>query len=189
MYNKKLLIPAFAIMVVLQWYFPVQMIRSNEQVLEIGKEYKFRVTQVDPNDPFRGKFIMLQFSETIAVVDEQTNWLGNEDIYLTFREDPNGFAVISGVTKTIPANTENYLKANVEYESRSNMIGIRYPFDRFYMDEFKAPLAEEVYLQATIDTHQVAYAVINVLNGHGVIKDVMIDGISVRELADQSAQE
>lgn len=187
MFNKKLWIPAFAIMVVLQWYFPVQMIRSNEQVMQVGKLYKFRAAPVDPNDPFRGKFVVLNFRDTKAKVEEQGDWVWQQDVYLTFKEDEQGFAIISGAFKTAPDSTDFYLKAKVEYISIGNEMQIRYPFDRFYMEEFKAPQAEEVYTNAIIDTHQVAYASVRILNGQGVIEDVMIDGTSIRELVERNS--
>ena len=183
MFSKKVLFPAFIIMVVLQWYFPVQMIRFHERVLQTGKEYKFRVAPVDPNDPFRGKFIVLQFRDVKTTVEKGKDWAWQEDVYLTFQEDEQGFAVISKASSTLPDATQHYLKAQVEYVSADGEMEIRYPFNRFYMEEFKAPIAEQLYNAAALDTQQVAYAVVHMLNGQGVIKDVMINGKSIQEWA------
>ena len=56
---------------------------------------------------------------------------------------------------------------------------IEFPFDRFYMEESKAYDAELTYNRTLPDTSQVAYALVNIKNGESVLKDVMINGISI----------
>jgi hypothetical protein len=51
------------------------------------------------------------------------------------------------------------------------------------MNENKAKNAEEVYAESTIDTTKIAYALVATKNGEAVIKDVLIDNISIKELA------
>ncbi|HNC29170.1 MAG TPA: YbaK/EbsC family protein, partial [Cyclobacteriaceae bacterium] len=45
---KKLILPAFALMVLAQWAVPIKMIADSESVLTSGTEYKFRTEPVDP---------------------------------------------------------------------------------------------------------------------------------------------
>ena len=49
----------------------------------------------------------------------------------------------------------------------------------------EAPKAEAEYSRAQLDTSQLAYALVNIKNGEAVIKDVLIDGVSIRELVDR----
>ncbi|MCP3932456.1 MAG: GDYXXLXY domain-containing protein, partial [Bacteroidetes bacterium] len=65
----------------------------------------------------------------------------------------------------------------------SNKLTIAYPFDRFYMEESKADDAEDIYREFQRDNRRAAYALVNIKEGKAVLKDVLIDGISIRELA------
>ncbi len=62
---------------------------------------------------------------------------------------------------------------------------IEYPFDRFYLEESKAPEAERAYWEANRDTTQVAYALVAVKNGHAALKDVMINNKSVIDVVNE----
>jgi hypothetical protein len=55
------------------------------------------------------------------------------------------------------------------------------PFTRFYMNEKLAPEAERAY--QAIDDELPAYLVIRVLDGYGVLEDVLIDGTPLAEYA------
>ena len=67
--NQKITIPAFILMVLAQLYVPASMIFQKERVITQGTAYKFRTAPIDPNDPFRGKYITLSFNETGVKVE------------------------------------------------------------------------------------------------------------------------
>jgi len=50
------------------------------------------------------------------------------------------------------------------------------------MDEFMAPKAEEAFRRRQGDSTKKTYAVVSVLNGESVIKEVMIGDKPIREL-------
>lgn len=160
------------------------MILNREEVLKSGKEYKFRTAPIDPNDPFRGKYITLDFKENIAKIDSTTQWARDEDIYVTFKTDYDGYANIHSVSKEKPTDNQDFLRAKVDYimYDDSSKIVIQYPFDRYYMAESKAHKAEIIYLESIRDTTQVTYALVNIKNGDAVLKDVLINGVPIKEL-------
>ena len=53
------------------------------------------------------------------------------------------------------------------------------PFDRFYMEESKAPKAEKVYNAANSDQRKETYALVYIKDGTAVLNDVIIDGQSI----------
>jgi hypothetical protein len=59
---------------------------------------------------------------------------------------------------------------------------IEYPFNVFYMEEFKASKAEEIY-RKNVTKEGNAFAVVNVYKGQYVIIDVIIDGKSIVDLS------
>lgn len=54
MTNKKTLLSVFILVAIVQLYVPAKMILDREDILDTGKEYKFKTEPIDPNDPFRG---------------------------------------------------------------------------------------------------------------------------------------
>ena len=191
MNSKKLLLTAFILVALVQLYVPAKMIWDRENVIETGIEYKFKTAPIDPSDPFRGKYITLNYDENTAIVSDGQNWVLGESIYVSLTTDNLGFAKIQSVSKTKPTDNENFIKAKVRFSSgnSSNKLTIDYPFDRYYMEESKAYDAELIYRQSQQDTNQVTYALVSIKNGDAVLKDVLIDGTSIREIVKENQQE
>lgn len=184
MSKKKLVIAVFILVAIMQLYVPAKMIIDREDVLATGKEFKFKMAPVDPNDPFRGKYITLRYKEDRVQLQSENDWKRNEVIYVLLSTDKDGYATIRSVSKIKPAGDQDFVKAKVDYfmnDENKNLI-IAYPFDRFYMEESKAPAVEKVYNESLRDTTQVAYALVNIKQGDAVIKDVLINGIPLQEI-------
>jgi len=183
MNNKKLLLIVFILVALWQLYIPAKMIYDSEKTLFAGKEYKFKTAPIDPNDPFRGKYIALRYEDNLTQVQNDENWTRNETIYIILSTDKDGYARIHSVSKSKPEDNSDFVKAKVSYHSNDNKnVNIDYPFNRFYMEESKAPAAEKVYSESLADTTKVAYALIYIKDGEAVIKDVLIDGVSIKEM-------
>lgn len=174
-------------MVLAQLYVPASMIFQKERVITQGTAYKFRTAPIDPNDPFRGKYITLSFNETGVKVENAEDWNYADEVFVFLTTDSSGYAMIQSITKEMPKDRNDYIKANIDYILTDSLstVFVRYPFDRFYMEESKAPVAETIYNEAAIDSNQVAYALVMVRNGDAVVRDVVIDGVSIVELTRQ----
>jgi uncharacterized membrane-anchored protein len=185
MKNKNIVIILFLIVVMAQLFVPSQMIYNQEDIINTGKIVKFQCEPIDPNDPFRGKYITLNFKENRIKVKNFKNWNNNEIVYAIIETSTEGFAKIKSISKTEPIDNSIYLKLKINYiaEYDDNKIYLDFPFNRFYMNENKAKKAEEVYAESIIDTTKIAYALVATKNGKAVIKDVLIDNISIKELA------
>ena len=55
MIKMKILLSVFILVALVQLFVPAKMILDREDILDMGKEYKFKTEPIDPNDPFRGK--------------------------------------------------------------------------------------------------------------------------------------
>ncbi|MBC8005575.1 MAG: GDYXXLXY domain-containing protein [Verrucomicrobia bacterium] len=183
MTSKRILLIAFLLVALVQLAIPVKMIWDREEILDTGTLYKFRTAPVDPNDPFRGKYIALTFRENTVEVNDGEEWIDGEPIYLTLTTDSNGFAKIDFVSKEMPSGQPNVIRAKVRYvmDEKPRKVVIDYPFDRFYMEESKALEAEILYRQLQADTNRVTYALVSIKNGEAVLSDVQIDGTSIIE--------
>ena len=184
MNRKTLILLLFVLVAMLQLFVPAKMILNREDVINTGKEFKFRTEPVDPSDPFRGKYINLRFADNAFEVENEKEWADNETVYVILIADSEGYAKIFSVSKDAPKDTQDYLKAKVSYTTLNgqNKIFIDYPFDRYYMEESKAYKAERVHAKAQSNTNQITYALVSVKDGESVLKDVLIDGKSIREI-------
>ena len=184
MNSKKILLTAFILVALAQLYVPAKMIWEREEVLDKGTEYKFKTAPIDPNDPFRGKYITLNYDENTVEIESEKDWRRGDKIYIHLTMDSDGYARIASASKEKPPDNKDHIRAKVNYVwgNGSNRLTIDYPFDRFYMEESKAYDAELTYRQSQRDTSKITYALVSVKNGEAVLKDVLIDGISISEI-------
>ena len=54
------------------------------------------------------------------------------------------------------------------------------------MEESKAYEAEQIYIENQIDSSKKTYALVSIKNGDAVLKDVLIDGVSIREVVKEN---
>jgi uncharacterized membrane-anchored protein len=58
---------------------------------------------------------------------------------------------------------------------------LQLPFDRYYMNESKAPQAESAYWSHSRRTNQAAYVSVRVLDGFAVLEDLYIDDTPIQD--------
>ncbi|WP_116790309.1 GDYXXLXY domain-containing protein [Flavobacterium psychrotrophum] len=178
MKTKHILI-AFAATAMAQLIIPAQMVFENEMAYTSGTEYKFKTEPVDPNDPFRGKYINLNFdADEVTMPGDEWNY--KEKSYVVLGKDRQGFAKIDTLLHDKPAKGDYVqVEANYTYDGK---VRITYPFNRFYMEESKAYDAETAYREYSRDTTKVpAYAIVSVRKNVAVVKDVIINGQSIQD--------
>jgi len=193
---KKLILPAFALMVLAQWIVPAKMIFDSEAILTSGTIYKFRTEPIDPSDPFRGKYVTLRFSAEQFQTDTVYKYINDQEVYAVLGLDSAGYATVVNLYPDYPINQDNnILTASIGYvyiHDGTQMIDLNFSFNRFYVEESKASSAERVYWDAQRDSAQVAYAVVKIQSGQGIIDNVMINDRPlleiVQELNEKEAQ-
>lgn len=182
---KQRFLIALLALAVIQWVIPAKIIVKNNEVLEKGQSYKFRTEPVDPSNPFKGKYITLNFTENSFTDTIERHLASDDDVFVFLGMDSTGYAVVKDVSTEEPRGNAAYVKAKVYYTSRtddSTTIFINYPFDEFYMDEFKAPQAENIYRESNRDSSNRTFALVKIWNGQAVIEDVLINGIPIKNL-------
>lgn len=187
---KSLILVSFVFLSFIQLFIPAKMILNREEVLADGVEYYFPTAPVDPDDPFRGKYIYLNFTTNSVVVDstfsDSFEW--NQEVFVELEKDDKGIVKIANIYDNAPADAHiDYIKAvisNVEYDRHTGQkeIFVDFPFDRFYMEESKAYDAELLYNESSRDSTSATNAVVMVLDGKAVLKDVQIDGVSIKDV-------
>ncbi|MCF7849852.1 MAG: GDYXXLXY domain-containing protein [Kiritimatiellales bacterium] len=192
---KKLACLLLLVTIAVQFAIPAIMIRQKERILQNGTVHRFRAQPVDPADPFQGRYVQLSFEQDYISCAEHEVALvrRGEHLYVTLNKDVDGFTVLADWSRARP-ETGEYLKTPCggkkwewNREIKTNVFkGISFdlPFDRFYMDEAKAPRAEKAVRDAIATTN--CWADVRILNGAAVIEDVVAEGRSLRIIAAES---
>lgn len=177
--NKYILI-GIALVFAAQLYVPASLIFRNDDILNTGAMYKLRTAPIDPIDPLRGKYVLLNFDISRYTMKD-TLWKSSEEqtVYVVLTTDNDGYGVIKEMLLEEPNNGEHYVKATA-YGWDQN-LNISYTFNRFYMEESKAYPAETLYREARRDREQNVYAEVYVKKGKAALKQVYINEVPLKE--------
>jgi len=183
--KTKYIFLAFIVLVIAQLAIPAQMIFNKEAVLNNGTAYKFVTRPVDPNDPFRGRYITLNYAINSFETSE-SDWYNKQDVFVYIEEDKNGFASVTQVSKNKLDISQDYVIAKTNwYNENSGVLNFNLQFDRFYMEEGKAPEAEVTFNNAQRDSLlDNTYALVYVKDGDTVLNNVFINDIPIADLVE-----
>ena len=181
--NKSIYIISLFLLFSVQLFVPAQMVYQQEDALDTGTAYKFKTQPIDPNDPFRGKFIVLNYEMNSFETNDQSwnNYKGNVFVYL--KKDAEGFATVKTVSKTQLPTPDDYFMAESNYNFNGK-VNFDLPFNRFYMNENKAYDAEVSVQEAQVDTTKTCYALVYVKDGTAVLDNVFIDDKPIQEFVE-----
>lgn len=190
--EKKHYILLFSILAFIQLGVAARMVIQQEKVLQKGQVFLFKAAPVDPNDPFRGKYITLRFeAEQYEESENMNTWVAGEETFVHLTTNILGFAEVYDLSKDPPQDDIPYFKATIEHvyiQDSQAKISLSFPFDRYYMEESKAPEAERVYREAFREAQEDIYAVVFVKEGKCVLEDVKIGDRSIKDLSAEKSQ-
>jgi uncharacterized membrane-anchored protein len=178
MKRNTLLWLVFAICCAVQIGVPASMILHNESTLSGGEIYRFRCAPVDPVDPFRGRYVALDFDQSRfegAVPDQVVD---GSTAYAKLDRDGDGFAVIESLSPAPPGDGD-YLTVRVRHRSDES-AWLALPFDRYYMEESLAPEAERAYRERAAGRQ--AWVEVRVRDGHAVLEELYLDDRPIGEV-------
>ncbi len=172
----------FILIAVVQWAVMGKMIYDQTDIRKSGKAFLFEIQPIDPVDPFRGNYIILSFKEnTIAKKDTMEIWRNGDKIYLALEKGEDNMTKITEYSATKYSNDQDYLQAKVDFTTLDGALRIRYPFNRFYLDEERALRAEGNFFNRSDTSETPSYAVVYIHKGNASVADVMVEGASVLE--------
>ncbi|WOD44100.1 GDYXXLXY domain-containing protein [Hwangdonia lutea] len=176
----------FIVVAIAQLFVPAQMIFNQESIIKTGTAYKFKTQPVDPSDPYRGKYINLNYEQNTFITTDSI-WERQDKVYLYLETDSLGFAKINQVSKTPLNSDKDYIVGNVWwYNKAEQKLNFNLPFNRYYMKETKAYDAEVAVRNNQRDTIQnTTYALVYVKNGEAVLNDVVINDISIKDYVEK----
>jgi hypothetical protein len=105
------------------------------------------------------------------------------DVYARLGEK-DGFAVLETISETPPADTPDYVRVELGWYTdypTNQRVQVSVPFSQFFMNEKLAPGAEQAYRALNRRGATNVWAVVRVLNGKGVIENLMFDGMPAKD--------
>ena len=143
------LIYTFALGLIL--IYPVSRIVKIEFPSDKPVEMKFKVVLRDPYDPMRGRYVVLNVEpDRIPASKVQGDIRWRDKAYLVLERDENGFCKPVRVTKDRSSIKDGEIFVRVKnvwqtYSQRNDKkeYNLQLPFNRFYLNEFKAPQLEK----------------------------------------------
>lgn len=187
MNGRRIAIALLLVGIALQWAVPVHLIQRGQAALDEGAPYRFRTAPVDPVDPFRGRYVVLDFvAASVAQPQAAARYAHGERGYAPIRVGSDGFAVLDPPLPQPPASGD-YLQVRVTWAGEDE-LRLQLPFDRYYLDEHLAPEAERRYRDSNrvdadgVDDARPAWVQVRVRDGYALIEELYIDGRPVREL-------
>ena len=101
MKHRTLIILAMAF--VLQWGVIGHALWDHDRTLTTGSVHRFQVQPIDPRDPFRGEYVILDLAaENVQDADTSALFGANDPVYGTLGMDSSGYAIITALSKEAP---------------------------------------------------------------------------------------
>ncbi len=177
MINKKFI---FIGLVFAQLLAPSYIVALREIILRKGAVYKFKTAPVDPYDIFRGRYVALSTNQRSVKVSSGEKFERGEMVYLVLGKDKEGFAKVIEA-KHNPPKGKDYVKSKATYKS-DFYVHFNLPFNRYYMNEHKAPKAERLYRRSQrLGIKNKSYILVRVLNGKTSIEGLYIKDKPIEE--------
>ena len=180
----------FAVAAVAQWLLPLSGIWQHERVISRGTLLKIECAAPDPHDPLRGRYLAVRPAQSpVAEPEGFPRGGGLVPVWATLEVGDDGLARIKSVSlepvsgpTVIPLTARSWGTIN-----GTDIVFLEWPFDRFYLNERLAPDADKLVAERRRDGKRTV-AEVRLLDGQAILTDILLDGVSVRELVKQGAK-
>ena len=160
----------FVVIALIQISVPASIVWKRHQTLTQGQVWKFKTAPVDPVDAVRGRYISLRFSEEDIPSNERfsTPWA-----FAVLKQGEDGFAKIDRLSPTHIGGDNVVRVETMGWWNQTQHV--RFPFNRYWVTEANASLAEDAYRANSRRGNQNAYVTVRVHNGDAAIEQLYLD--------------
>lgn len=151
-----------------------------------GTVFTLEVGSYDPYDPLRGRYLNLSFPEALQKTGdfrelEKVRSEARTDldrVYVTFYDRGDAPSAVKNITIEKPAANERpFVKARIVYIN-DERVRLKFPFERFYIREDYALIAEKVIR----DRSNTCLLVVETdSRGNGKIKELLVSGVPINK--------
>ncbi len=156
---------------------PAQMALHQVMVRARGVQLKIRCAPVDPVNPFMGRYVRLNLSGEVAAPKSRPGRAGGmQDAWVTYSLDKEGFVEPAALCWVRPKDTPS-LKVRTTGFVQDDKTRFSYPFDRYYMNERKAPEVDRAMAGGRWDLRPgEVFVTVRVLGDTAVLEELYLDG-------------
>jgi hypothetical protein len=183
--------PALAVFVVAavaQWLLPLAGIWQHERVIARGTVVRIECGAPDPYDPLRGRYLAVQPAESRVPKPEGITDRDAVPVWATLVAGEDGLSRIESLSlEPVAGPTVIRLVAKWPHWDGAPLpvtVFVEWPFDRFYLNERLAPEADKLVAERFRDGKRTV-AEVRLLDGRAVLTDVLLDGVSIRDVVKQ----
>ena len=185
---KRLRLGLFLALCAVQLAIPLAMAYRYERTLREGAVYRFHTEPFDPVDAFRGRYVAIRLRLVAARNFDGRDY--RQKTYVTLGTDAQGFGVVRALSQQPPSDGD-WLEGTIGNDvydmallrgegtvDRARLgVQIELPFDRYYMEEGKAPAADRIWRQGMQQAE--ATARVRVRHGLGAIEGLDVNGVPI----------
>lgn len=179
----------FAVAAVAQWLLPLSGIWQHERVISRGTLVKIECGAPDPYDPLRGRYLAVRPAQsTVSEPEGFPRGRSRVPVWATLEAGDDGLSRIKSLSLE-PVSGPTVIPLTARYWGTTNgtdVIWLDWPFDRFYVNERLAPDADTLVAERSRDRKTVAE--VRLLDGRAVLTDILLDGVSIREVVKRRAK-
>lgn len=168
MNKKKIFFLIFAVVILL---VPLYVIFQSEKILKEGHLHKLRLDGYDPFDPFRGKYIRLNY-DTFVSCDETLE--RGDNGYVLLEKDSLGFSFFKSMEDEKPDHSD-YIQTTVLYADGGMASFETDNMSKYFINENKASKAETIVMDFTQNNPDKIYVAIRVLDGDVRLEDIYVE--------------
>lgn len=173
----------FTVAALAQWLLPLSGVWQHERVIARGLPVRIRCAAPDPYDVLRGRYLAVRPAETQFPKPAGMAEASAVPVWATLVVGEDGLAQIEKLSLE-PATGPTVIRvvaSSATWKADENAVFIEWPFDRLYLNERLAPDADKLVAERVREGNM-PVAEIRLLDGRAVLTDLLIDGISIREL-------
>lgn len=177
-----------AVVALAQIAVPANMILSLEKTLTEGTLCRFRTAPVDPYDAFRGRYVRLAIEESEGPLPEGPIPDPGHTVYARIESDTEGISRIAEILRD-PPEQGVYICATAGWaDAGQRILHVNLPIDRYYMNEWKAPAAEQAYWDQSRMTERNAFVHVRVRNGEAAVEGLYIGDVPIEKYVTQQSE-
>jgi hypothetical protein len=180
----------FALAAVAQWLVPLAGIRQHDQFMARGTVVRLECKAHSRYDPLRGRFLHVWFVESGQFAPHGMPERGAVPVWATLVAGDDGISRIQSLSVT-PVAGPTVIRLVARYSGEANgakTIGLKWPFNRFFLGQRLAVDAASL-VNERYRSGKRTVAEIRVLDGRALLTDVLVDGVSIRDVVRRRAAE
>jgi hypothetical protein len=180
-------VAVFAVAALMQWAVPLAGIWQHERVIARGVAVKLLCAAPDPYDPLRGRYLAVRPAQDRVPAPPGMPEGQAVPVWARLVAAADGLARIESLSLE-PVTGPNVIRlvARLAPGSGEPEAFVEWPFDRFYLNERLAPDADALVAER-FRAGEKPVAEIRLLDGRAVLTDVLVDGVSIRDVVRRRA--